>query len=106
MALAMQRWGLHERLALSVISMVGSRPDRLVLGFMLATAGLSMWISNTATVVMMLPIALERGRARPSCQQPDRGANAVGTEFAEQRFCSLSAPGTGVQRLDRRHGDP
>jgi sodium-dependent dicarboxylate transporter 2/3/5 len=58
MALAMQRWGLHERLALTVVSLVGSRPDRLVLGFMLATAGLSMWISNTATVVMMLPIAL------------------------------------------------
>ncbi len=58
LALSMQRWGLHQRIALHIILLVGSRPDRLVLGFMLASAALSMWISNTATVVMMLPIAL------------------------------------------------
>ena len=57
-ALAMQTWGLHRRIALHIILLVGSRPDRLVLGFMAASAALSMWISNTATVVMMLPIAL------------------------------------------------
>ena len=56
-ALAMQRWGLHRRIALNVIRCVGSRPYRLVAGTMLATALLSMWISNTATAMMMLPIA-------------------------------------------------
>ena len=57
-ALAMERWNLHRRIALSIVSFVGSRPSRLVLGFMLATAFLSMWISNTATTIMMLAIGL------------------------------------------------
>ena len=57
-ALAMQRWGLHRRIALGVLSAVGTRPAALVGGFMLATAFISMWVSNTATAVMMLPIAL------------------------------------------------
>lgn len=58
LAAAMQRWGLHRRVALGVVAAVGVQPRRLVLGFMLATGFLSMWISNTATVVMMLPIAV------------------------------------------------
>ncbi|MEI4272226.1 DASS family sodium-coupled anion symporter [Klenkia sp. LSe6-5] len=57
-ALAMQRWDLHKRIALLVVRAVGTRPDRLVAGFMLATAFISMWVSNTATAVMMLPIGL------------------------------------------------
>ncbi|RMD63721.1 MAG: DASS family sodium-coupled anion symporter [Planctomycetota bacterium] len=57
-ALAMEKWGLHRRVALHVILAVGTKPARLVGGFMLASALLSMWISNTATTVMMLPIAL------------------------------------------------
>ena len=56
-ATGLERWGLHRRLALWTVSRVGLAPRRLVLGFMLAAAGLSMWISNTATVLMMLPIA-------------------------------------------------
>lgn len=58
LALAMQRWGLHRRFALTVLRYVGSRPDRLIGGFMVVTAILSMWVSNTATTIMMLPIAL------------------------------------------------
>ncbi|TVP65196.1 MAG: DASS family sodium-coupled anion symporter [Nitriliruptor sp.] len=58
LALAMQRWGLHRRIALLTIRLVGTRPTRLVGGFMLATGGLSMWVSNTATTVMMLPIGV------------------------------------------------
>jgi len=57
-ALAMERWDLHRRIALNIVSFVGSRPSRLVLGFMIATAFLSMWISNTATAIMMLAIGI------------------------------------------------
>lgn len=57
-ALAMERWNLHRRIALSILMLTGSRQDALIGGFMVATAGLSMWVSNTATTVMMLPIAI------------------------------------------------
>lgn len=56
-AMALERCGLHRRLALAILSMVGTRPANLILGFMTATALLSMWVSNSATVVMMLPMA-------------------------------------------------
>lgn len=57
-ALGLQRWELHKRIALSVLLKVGDRPVALVGGFMAATAILSMWVSNTASTLMMLPIAL------------------------------------------------
>lgn len=57
-AMAMQRWNLHRRMALHTIRFVGTSPHRIILGFMFATAFLSMWVSNTATTMMMLPIAL------------------------------------------------
>ncbi|MFV8828006.1 SLC13 family permease [Alkalihalobacterium sp. APHAB7] len=55
-ALAMERWDLHKRIALTIISIIGTSTQRLVLGFMVATGFLSMWISNTATAMMMVPI--------------------------------------------------
>ena len=58
LALSMQRWGLHRRFAFSVLRLFGSRPTRVVAGFMVVTAALSMWVSNTATTIMMLPIGL------------------------------------------------
>ncbi|MGY1857992.1 SLC13 family permease [Modestobacter sp. SYSU DS0290] len=57
-ALAMQKWELHRRIALLTVRAVGTRPNRLIAGFMIATAFLSMWVSNTATTVLMLPIGL------------------------------------------------
>ncbi|MCZ2820138.1 DASS family sodium-coupled anion symporter [Modestobacter sp. VKM Ac-2977] len=57
-ALAMQKWELHRRIALLTVRAVGTKPPRLIAGFMLATAFLSMWVSNTATTVLMLPIGL------------------------------------------------
>lgn len=57
-ALAMERWSLHRRIALNIVKLTGTNADGIILGFMLATAALSMWISNTATTVLMLPIAL------------------------------------------------
>lgn len=58
LALAVEKWGLHRRLALLTLLGAGTRPAWLIGGFMLATAGISMWISNTATAVMMLPIGI------------------------------------------------
>ena len=57
LALGIEKWGLHKRIALGIISRTGDRANHVILGFMLASAFLSMWISNTATTVMMLPIA-------------------------------------------------
>ena len=57
-AIAMQKWHLHRRIALLTLRTVGTSPTRIVLGMMIATAFLSMWVSNTATTLMMLPIAL------------------------------------------------
>ena len=57
-AIAMEKWNLHKRIALNVINIIGVNVEKIILGFMIATAFLSMWISNTATSVMMLPIAI------------------------------------------------
>ncbi|MEX2585956.1 MAG: DASS family sodium-coupled anion symporter [Balneolaceae bacterium] len=57
-AVTMERWELHRRIALTIIEWIGSTPSRIVLGFMIASAFLSMWVSNTATAMMMVPIGL------------------------------------------------
>lgn len=57
-AIAMQSWDLHRRIALRIINFVGVKPSSIIIGFIIASAFLSMWVSNTATALMMLPIAL------------------------------------------------
>jgi sodium-dependent dicarboxylate transporter 2/3/5 len=99
-ALGIERWDLHRRIALSIVRRVGTRPTRIVGGFMLASAFLSLWISNTATALMMLPIALsviglaegserEPGNAKPS---PFTLALLLGVAYG----CSIGGMGTLV----------
>ena len=58
LAIAIEKWNLHKRIALTIVSILGTKTSHIILGFMIATAFMSMWISNTATSVMMLPIAV------------------------------------------------
>ncbi|MGA9872582.1 MAG: DASS family sodium-coupled anion symporter [Rhodococcus sp. (in: high G+C Gram-positive bacteria)] len=58
LALAMQRWNLHRRIALLTVNAMGTKPTMVIAGFMIATGFLSMWVSNTATAVMMIPIGV------------------------------------------------
>jgi sodium-dependent dicarboxylate transporter 2/3/5 len=87
LAMAMQQWNLHTRIALHVIKRVGLTTRRIVLGFMCATAFLSMWISNTATAMMMLPIALAVAvNVECLCAEVDQSPSEVGRE---KNFCIL-----------------
>ncbi|MEX2296982.1 MAG: DASS family sodium-coupled anion symporter [Dongiaceae bacterium] len=70
LALALQRWGLDRRIALVILGVVGERPQLVVAGLMLATAFLSLWISNTATAMTMLPIGQSILATMRRCSQP------------------------------------
>lgn len=76
-AMAMQRWGLHRRVALQIIGRVGARPRRIVGGFLVASALLSMWVSNSATALMMLPIAVSVLELRRAGRADDFGPALV-----------------------------
>ncbi|MFF8764593.1 SLC13 family permease [Nocardiopsis dassonvillei] len=58
LAIAMEKWNLHQRIALAIVAAIGTSPRRIVLGFMVATGFLSMWVSNTAATMMMIPVGL------------------------------------------------
>ena len=87
LALAMQRWDLHRRIALLTVQATGTRPAMVVAGFMLATAFLSMWVSNTATAVMMLPIGVSVLLAvLPDAPRPDGPGTDVTSTVVQSRF--------------------
>ncbi len=75
-ALAMQRWNLHRRVALNLIACMGTRPRGIIAGFLLAAALVSMWVSNTATALMMLPIAISVVQLVPESQRDQPQARA------------------------------
>ncbi len=95
-AKAIERWGLHERIALNVVGRSGGSPAGLVGGFMLASALLSMWISNSATAIMMVPIALSVAAAlRNGNEERHRDltyALLLGIAYA----CSIGGLGTPI----------
>lgn len=92
-ALAMQRWDLHRRIALSTIRTVGTEPRAIVFGFMLASALLSMWVSNTATAMMMLPIGLSVVRLAKG-GHADTGTFAVVLMLGIAYACSIGGTAT------------
>tara|TARA_R110002124_G_scaffold123906_3_gene282825 strand:+ start:16653 stop:18113 length:1461 start_codon:yes stop_codon:yes gene_type:complete len=57
-ALVMEKWNLHKRIAITIVNFVGIKPSSIIIGFIISAAFLSMWVSNTATAIMMLPIAM------------------------------------------------
>lgn len=100
-ALAMQRWNLHRRIALQTIRAIGTTPTALVVGFMAASAFLSMWVSNTATAMMMLPIGLSVinlvKQANQTPQEPvPSGASSFGPllMLSIAYACSIGGVGT------------
>jgi len=90
-AAAMVRWNLHRRIALNVINRAGSGTKKLVLGFMVATAFISMWISNTVTAMMMIPIAL----ALVSTLMPVAISDKNGEQIGKLQFASCVLLGVG-----------
>lgn len=82
LGLSVEKWGLHKRVALKTVLLVGTKPSRLVAGFMLASAMLSMFISNTATAIMMLPIAVSVIGLLDQLQEREHaGAGGMGLNF-------------------------
>jgi len=82
LGLSVERWGLHKRVALATVLAVGTKPSRLIAGFMLATAVLSMFVSNTATAIMLLPIALSVIGLLDRLHDDENGTGGMGPNFA------------------------
>ncbi len=87
---AIERWDLHRRIAMKMVSWLGSRPSGVVLGCMSASAFLSMWISNTATAVMMMPVAMALAQREGPGHDNFRKALVLGVAYA----CSIGGVGT------------
>lgn len=97
-AKTVERWNLHERLALLTVSRAGSRPDGLVFGFLAASAMLSAWISNTATTIMLMPVALSVARTL--------GAREGAGDTLSVALCLAVAYGSSIGGLATPVGTP
>ncbi len=99
LALAVERSGVHKRLALHILLKVGTSPRRLVLGFAIAAAVLSMWISNTATTLIMMPIAIalsDRARDRLGSDNKEAAAFSIALLLGTGYGASVGGMGTPV----------
>ena len=92
LALALEECGLHRRIALTIVAALGDRPRLLVLGFFAASGAISMWISNTATAMLMLPIAMSVLGEPEHDAATDAGSDAAGGRAPASTW---AAPGLG-----------
>ncbi len=109
LALAIQRWNLHRRIALLTVRAFGTRPVMIVAGFMAATAFLSMWVSNTATAVLMLPIGMSVLLLVLDHVQADRSADPAGStspagSAAAEQAAQAQATGSTVSEAIEDRG--
>lgn len=93
-AKAIEQWGLHERIALHIVARAGDHPTRMIAGFMAAGALLSMWISNSATTIMMIPIALSVAATVPD--QKNKGDFAAALTLGIAYACSIGGLATPI----------
>ena len=96
LALAMQRWNLHRRVAIGLIGVIGTRPSSLVGGFLLSSALVSMWVSNTATTLMMLPIAMSVVELLPRSAGPGGRPPALSTAILLSVAYGATSGGMGT----------
>ena len=93
LAIAMERWNLHTRVALIIINSIGTSTGKILLGFMLATGGLSMFVSNTAAVMIMIPIGLAIISEAKALNDGERSQNNL-SKFEKSLVLAIGYAGT------------